>query len=94
MSLIKPKFNKRKAKRAKLSIRNKIEYLHTQLKKIKAEKNSLAEELYEKEEDLQDKEGELIEKEEELQTEKAKVNDMKKHIECPVCLDVPRKGPV
>ena len=60
MSLIKPKFNKRKAKGTKLSTRNIIEYLHTQLKKIKVEKNALVVELQNKEEDLQDREKELI----------------------------------
>jgi len=36
----------------------------------------------------------LDEKEEEWNLEKKKVNDLKKQIECPVCLEVPRKGPV
>ena len=81
------KYNKSNVRRVALSNRNKIEYLHNQLKKIKFKKNALAEE-------LQDKEEELQYKEEEFQTEKEKVNDMKKQVECPVCLDVPRKGPV
>jgi len=38
--------------------------------------------------------AEKISKEEDLMSEKNKVNDLKKLIECPVCLDVPRKGPV
>ena len=76
-----------KIRRVKLSNKNKIEYLHSQLKKVKARKNALVEV-------LQDKKDELQDKEEELQSEKEKVNDIKKLIECPVCLDVPRRGPV
>ena len=30
----------------------------------------------------------------ELESEKMKVDNLKKQIECPVCLEVPRKGPV
>ena len=74
------KFNKRKVRRIKLSNINKIEYLHNQLKKVKVRKNALVEVLQDKEE--------------ELQSEKEKVDDIKKLIECPVCLDVPRRGPV
>jgi len=47
-----------------------------------------------KETDFYGKEEELEEKEKELETEQKKIYDMKKQIECPVCLDVPRKGPV
>jgi len=42
-------------------------------------------------EKLEDKIGIL---EEELKSEKKKIDDMKKEIECPVCLEVPRKGPI
>jgi len=45
MSLIKTKFNRYKARRLKLSYRNKIEYLNNQLKKTKAEKISKEEDL-------------------------------------------------
>merc|ERR1712179_366571 len=38
--------------------------------------------------------AEKIAKEEQLKFEKEKVTDLKKLIECPVCLTVPRKGPV
>ena len=31
---------------------------------------------------------------EELKSQKKKVDDMKKQVKCPVCLEVPRKGPV
>ena len=49
-----------------------------------------------------DKEGPAVEVEqmkdtilqEELKAEKKKIDDMKKQIECPVCLEVPRTGPV
>ena len=101
MSLLKHKLITSKARRSKLNNRNKIEYLHNQFKKMKAEKSALVEELkvtknelHVKKWELLDKEQELIGKEEELDDEQKKVNDMKKQIECPVCLDVPRKGPV
>jgi len=94
MSLIKPKFNKNKARRTKLTNRNKIEYLHNQLQKMKAEKKALVEELEDKVDELHDVEEHLQDKEVELHSEKEKVNDLKKQVECPVCLDVPRKGPV
>jgi len=80
MSLIKTIFNRNKARRIKLSNRNKIEYLHKQLKKTKAEKNALVEQ--------------LDDKEVELKIEEEKVSDLKKQVECPVCLEVPRKAPV
>ena len=32
--------------------------------------------------------------EEELKAEKKKIDDMKKQIECPVCHEVPRTGPI
>jgi len=32
--------------------------------------------------------------EEELKLEKGKVNNLKKLVECPICLEVPRKGPI
>ena len=40
---------------------------------------------------LEDKIGVLEEK---LKSEKKKIDDLKKQIECPVCLEVPREGPV
>jgi len=80
MSLIKTKFHRNKARRIKLSNRNKLEYLHNQLKKTKDKNNTLLEQ--------------LDDKEEERKFEEEKVNDLKKHVECPVCLDVPRKAPV
>ena len=84
MSLIKAKFNKCKARRIKLSNRNKINFLNNKVKKIKIEKNILAKK-------LQDN-IEIIENE--LKSEKKKVDNLKKQIECPICLEVPRKGPV
>ena len=63
MSPIKTK-RTRKLRRIKLSNRNKIEYLHNQLKKMKAVKTELVEQ--------------LDEKEEEWNLEKKKVNDLKK----------------
>ena len=42
-------------------------------------------------EKLEDKIGILEEK---LKSKKKKIEDMKKEIECPVCREVPRKGPV
>jgi len=80
MSLINTKFNRNKGKRIKLSNRNKIEYLHKQLKKMKVENNALVEQ--------------FNDKEEELKIEEEKVSDLKKQVECPVCLEVPRKAPV
>ena len=32
--------------------------------------------------------------EEKLKSEKEKIKNLKKHVECPVCLDIPRKGPI
>jgi len=95
MSLIKIKFNKFKARRTKLSNRNKIEHLYHQLKKLKAKNNKIkAEKKAEKnvlvQQHLQDN-GILKEK---LKSEEEKVKALKKQIECPVCLEVPRKGPV
>jgi len=92
MSLIKPKFKTIKARRTKLTNRNKIEYIHNLLKKTKAEKKALVEELEDKVDELHFVEEQLQYKKVELHSEK--VNDLKKQVECPVCLDVPRKGPV
>ena len=84
MSLIKAKFNKCKARRIKLSNRNKINFLNNKVKKIKIEKNILAKKLQDNIEIIED----------ELKSEKKKVDNLKKQIECPICLEVPRKGPV
>jgi len=91
MSLKKIKFNKFKARRTKLSNRNKIEHLYHQLKKLKAKNNEIkAEKNVLVQQHLQDN-GIIKEK---LNSEEEKVKDLKKQIECPVCLEVPRKGPV
>jgi len=43
---------------------------------------------------LQSKVKDLKLNEKTLQAEKKKIENLKKNIECPVCLDVPRKGPI
>ena len=64
------------------------------VKKMKVETNALQD----KKESPAAKDGKLEVKigilEENLKSEKKRIDDMKKEIECPVCLDVPRKGPV
>jgi len=84
MSLIKVKFNRGKARRTKLSNRNKIEYLLNIVKNKEIEKKALVKK-------MQDN-IKIVENE--LKSEKMKVNTLKYQIECPVCLEVPRKGPV
>ena len=44
MSLIKAKISKGNVRRKKLSNRNKIEYLHNMVKRMKMEKNALVKE--------------------------------------------------
>jgi len=91
MSLTKTKF---KARRIRLSNRNKIEYLHNQLKKLRAEKSEMKAE----KDKVKVENNELVKQQLRdygiLQEELKKVQDLKKQIECPVCLEVPRKGPV
>jgi len=87
MSLIKVKFIKSKARRTKLRNRNKIKHLQNRVKKLKIDKNALVEQLQQNMEDLESTE-------EGLKTEMKKVDNLKKQIECPICLEVPRKGPV
>jgi len=43
---------------------------------------------------LQSKVKDLKLNEKTLQAEKKKIENLKKNVECPVCLDVPRKGPI
>lgn len=78
-------------RRKKVSNRIKIEYLRNKVKKMKIEKNAMAEKLHDNIEDTAIKVDRF---EEELQSEKKKIDDMKKIVGCPVCLEVPRKGPV
>ena len=64
------------------------------VKKRKVEVNALQDEKESsaaKDEQLEDKIGVLEEK---YKSEKKKIEDMKKEIECPICLEVPREGPV
>ena len=64
------------------------------VKKMKVETNALQD----KKENPAAKDGKLEVKigilEENLKSEKKRIDDMKKEIECPVCLEVPRKGPI
>jgi len=95
MSLRKTTFKKSNARRIKLSNRNKIEHLHIQLKKLKAEKIKMK---AEKEKIRAEKnvlfKFTLPHLRGKLKSEKEKIQDLKKQIECPVCLEVPREGPV
>ena len=43
---------------------------------------------------LQNKIREMKKVEKTLMSEKKKIKDLRKQVECPVCLDVPRKGPI
>ena len=82
---------KMKGRRIKLSNRNKIEYLHNKIKKMKIEKKTLAERL---KDTMKDTAATVELFEYKLKSEENKVHDLKKTVECPVCLEVPRKGPV
>jgi len=84
MSPLKLRFNRGKARRTKLSSRNKIEYLFNIVKKKEIEKKALVKKMLDNMKIIED----------ELKSEKMKVNTLKNQIECPVCLEVPRKGPV
>jgi len=98
MSLIKVKFNRGKARRTKLSSRNKIEYLLNVIKKKESEKNALVKKMHDNikifEDELKFERANVDIIEDELKSEKMKVDTLKNQIECPVCLEVPRKGPV
>jgi len=68
---------------------------------LELENRALKRKLEEKERDLQEKERNLEEKEDELGMSKSKLTKLdtlmkkvKEKIECPVCLDIPRKSPV
>ena len=79
MSLLKTKYNRSKARRIKLSNRNKIEHLHSQLKKFKAEKR----EMKAVKDKMKAEKDELVQQQlqdiriltEELKSEKKKVHD-------------------
>jgi len=94
MSLIKTKFNKSKTRRIKLSNRNKIEYLYNQLRKLKAEKSEMKAEKDRVKAENNDLVYEQLQNHVILKDELEKIKDLKKQVECPVCLEVPRKGPV
>ena len=79
MSLLKTKYNRSKARRIKLSNRNRIEHLHSQLKKFKAEKR----EMKAVKDKMKAEKDELVQQQlqdigiltEELKSEKEKVHD-------------------
>ena len=65
---------------------------------LKAEKKEVADLKIEKLQDNMEYTAKNVEQlgiiKEELKSQKKKVDDMKKQVKCPVCLEVPRKGPV
>merc|ERR1712179_643703 len=76
-------------------LRDNIKNVNTMEEELKLEKERVKEELkLEKgkvEEELKLEKGKV---EEELKLERAKFDHLKKMVECPICLEVPRKGPI
>jgi len=89
---------KNKATETKIGYKKKMKFLQGKIKKMKIEQDAVLKELRENIENSNTIEEELkIEKrkvEEELKLERGKVDNMKKMVECPICLEVPRKGPI
>merc|ERR1719431_22981 len=89
---------KSKATEIKVRFKKKLKFLQGKIKKMKIEQDAILKELRENIENSNTIEEELkIEKrkvEEELKLEREKVDNLKKMVECPICLDVPRKGPI
>jgi len=67
--------------------KKKLKYLRGRIKKMKIEQDVVLDELREN-----IKNTNTVE--EELKLEKGKVDNLKKMVECPICLEVPRKGPI
>jgi len=78
--------------------KKKIKFLQGKIKKMKIEQEAVLKELQENvrnsnsiEEKLKLEKGKV---EEELKLEREKVDNLKNMVECPICLEVPRKGPI
>jgi len=87
MSLNKVKLAKMKAANTHERSKKKIMYLLSKIKKMKIEQNALMKQLQESDEAKKSIE-------EELDSIKKDVGTLRKYVECPVCLEIPRKGPV
>jgi len=89
---------KNRAAEIKVGYKKKLKFLQGKIRKMKIEQNAVLKELRETiknsntiEEELKLEKGKV---EEELKLEKGKVDNLKKMVECPICLEVPRKGPI
>jgi len=78
---------KNRATETKIGYKKKLKFLQGKIKKMKIEQDAVLKELRDN-----IKNSNIIE--EELKLERGKVDNLKKMVECPICLDVPRKGPI
>jgi len=92
------KLIKNKVAETKIGYKKKSKFLQGKIKKMKIEQDAVLKELRKNiknsntiEEELKLEKGQVVE---ELKFEKEKINNLKKMVECPICLEVPRKGPI
>jgi len=78
---------KNKSTESKVRYKKKLKFLQGKIMKMKIEQDAVLKELREN-----TKKSHTIE--EELKLERRKVDNLKKMVECPICLEVPRKGPM
>jgi len=81
------KLIKNKAAETKIGYKKKAKLFQGKIRKMKIDQDAVLNELRKT-----IKNSNIIE--EELKFEKEKINKLKKIVECPICLEVPRKGPI
>lgn len=91
MGPVKLKLVKSKVARSKLERDKKIKFLRSKVKKLQSDLTTQKRELLDQ---IQENVEASFSFEEDIKNSTKKVENLKKHVECPICLEVPRKGPV